>query len=113
MRDADQFDPERFRATDREAPPAALATATRPPRHRPGERFLKGPIPWSWIERAGPLAGKALYVGAILWQKAGMAKRRTVHLNVSQAPTFGLSTNSARRGLKALAGAGLIEVRHK
>ena len=74
---------------------------------------MKGPIPWAWIARAGPLAGKALYVGAILWQRVGMAKRRTVSLNVSQAPAFGISINAARRGLLALEGAGLVEVRRK
>jgi hypothetical protein len=42
-------------------PPPAAGLTRRPPRHRRGERFLKGPIPWPWISAAAALPGKALH----------------------------------------------------
>jgi hypothetical protein len=49
------------------------------PRHRPGEKFLRGPIPWKWLIRAGRLPGKALQVGLLLWQAAGEGLVRINH----------------------------------
>ena len=34
----------------------------RPPRHRPGDPFIKGPIPYSWIASASRLPGAGLHV---------------------------------------------------
>ncbi len=36
---------------------------TKPPRPRAGDRFLKGPIPMRWLERAAQQPGRALHVG--------------------------------------------------
>ena len=34
----------------------------KPPRHKQGEKFLKGPVPLKWLERAACLPGKALHL---------------------------------------------------
>lgn len=84
------------------------------PRHHPGEPFLKGPVPWSWLERAMQLPGKALAVGLVAWHLRGMRQSNTFRLAPSKLRSAGLSPRVARRGLKALEGAGLVAVdRHR
>ena len=39
-----------------------------------GDRFLKGPVPWSWIAGAAALPGQALLVGLCIWRLAGAKK---------------------------------------
>lgn len=87
-------------------------TATAPPRHKPGEAFLKGPIPWSWIEQASRLPGKALAVALLLWRVAGCERKRTVRFRLSQTVPFGCHPDTARRGLVALESANLVSVRY-
>lgn len=85
------------------------AKPPRPPRHRPGEPFLKGPIPWAWIEAAAGLPGRALAVGLFLWHQAGCRRVRTVRLNLSRLPG-GISRQAGRRGLESLERAGLVQI---
>jgi hypothetical protein len=101
-----------------QAPPldlSALAAQApkRPPRHGTGEKFLKGPVPWGWLERAFALPGKALHVALLLWFEAGCRRSRTARLCLSGALPPGLNQQSARRGLRLLAEAGLVAVRHR
>jgi hypothetical protein len=105
------FDPEILRFPG--SATATLSRPVRPPRHGPGEGFLKGPIPWAWLDRAGRLPGKALAVSLILWQKAGMTGKRTVHLCQARADGLGLNQDSTRRGIRELEHAGVIEVRRR
>jgi hypothetical protein len=94
-------------------PPSATtprSPRSRPPRHRPQSAFLKGPIPWDWLDRAGRLPGKALAVGLVLWQKAGLGDARTVKICQAQLDTLGLQDASTRRGIRSLHAAGLIAV---
>src|SRR4051812_4744252 len=84
----------------------------RPPRHKPGERFLKGPVPWMWLTRASGLKGKALHVGVGIWQRAGREKAKTMKLSIPRlAREMGLSKDAARRGLEQLEGIGLVRVK--
>src|SRR5208283_1942396 len=39
-----------------------VSTRSRPPRHRPKDPFIKGPIPYSWIASACRLPGSGLHV---------------------------------------------------
>jgi len=55
----------------------------KPPRHRQGEKFLKGPIPWPKLERAFLLPGKALHVALLLWREAGCRRWRASRTSVS------------------------------
>jgi hypothetical protein len=102
------FDPDKLRL-----PPSftvAAAPGKQLPRHRPREKFLKGPIPWTWLEKAFLLPGKALHVALLLWQTGGYTNNRTVRLCLNGALPEGLNRQSARRGLKQLTLAGLVSV---
>jgi hypothetical protein len=103
--------PDQFRLP--ESMTAPIPPPSRPPRHWPQEPFLKGPIPWAWLARAGRLRGKALAVGLVLWRRAGVARKRTVRLYQARPEGLGLNEHSARRGLRALERAGLVEVRRR
>ena len=81
-----------------------------PPRHRPGQRFLKGPIPLSWLTAAADQPGKALHVGVVLWFLAGLDSRREVRLSGSVARRFGLNRHAVYRGLAALESVRLVSV---
>jgi hypothetical protein len=107
----DAFDPETLRlpGTDLEALPKQ--PPKRLPRHRPGEHFLKGPIPWSWLVTAAQLPGKALQVTLLLWKVAGCRKDRTVPFCLAHGQQLGMSRKSARYGLRQLKAAGLVSIR--
>src|SRR5262245_30594087 len=91
-------------------PPVPTAGVPRPPHRRPGEPFLKGPIPMSWLERAAQQPGRALHVGIVLWFSAGLTQRWNVRLALSRLSAFGLDRYAASRGLRALEAAGLVSV---
>jgi hypothetical protein len=82
----------------------------RPPRHKAGEWFIKGPIPGGWLVRASGLSGRALRVGLVLWYLAGLKKSRTVKPTWDVWRLFELCPDAGRRGLLVLEQAGLIEV---
>jgi hypothetical protein len=80
------------------------------PRHKPGGRFLKGPIPWDWLSVAARLPGKALHVATALWFAAGIKNTRVVALSGKVLRDMGVQRNAGYRGLDALEGAGLVSV---
>jgi hypothetical protein len=80
------------------------------PRHKRGEKFLKGPIPWKWVTQAARLPGKALQVGVALWFLAGIERRRTVALSGSVLRGLEVDRHAGYRGLRALEMAGLVSV---
>ncbi len=86
------------------------ASRGRLPRHRRGEKFLKGPIPWWWLARAFPLPGRALHIGVALWFWAGIKRSARVSLSVGQLSKLGISRWSVYRALGALESAGLVVV---
>jgi hypothetical protein len=81
-----------------------------PPRTVPGERFLMGPLPWPWLERAARLPHKALQVLLWLCQAAGCRRRRTVSFRLAAVAALGVKADTARRGLTELKRAGLVRV---
>jgi hypothetical protein len=84
------------------------------PRHRQGERFLRGPIPWDWIAAASRLPGKALHVAVALWHLAGIKDSARVQLSPSVLRDIGIQRHAGYRGLRRLESAGLVEVaRHR
>ncbi len=76
-------------------------------------RFLKGPIPWSWVDRAMKLRGKAFHVGIILWQEVGYRKSRSVKLRMSAVDKAGFSRRTAKRALRELEAADLVKIDRK
>jgi hypothetical protein len=85
-----------------------------PPRHKQGHHFVKGPIPWNWISKAGQLPGKALHVGVCIWYLAGLNRSRMIHLSMARLSELGVSRYAGYRGLNSLELTGLVRVvRHK
>jgi len=112
-RSDDPFDVEALRGAGVDLAALSRRPSRKPPRHRQGEKFLKGPIPWSWLERAFLLPGKALHIALLLWYEAGCRRNRTVPLCLAGRLPGGLSRQSARRGLRNLVAAGLVSVQRK
>ena len=86
------------------------AANTNPPRHRAGEKFLKGPIPWNWLAAAARQPGKALHVAIVLWFFAGVKRTGTVALSGAALRGFGVNRHAGYRGLAVLERAGLVSV---
>lgn len=99
------FDIERFRARE------TIPTPKRNNRARkPGEWFLRGPIPGTWLKRAGKLPGKAVLVSLAVWYQVGVDRVQTVKLCRFTRDRFGITRYSLHRGLAALEKAGLVTV---
>lgn len=79
----------------------------------PMKKFLKGPVPWSWIEAASKLPGKTLAVGLCLWRLAGAMKCRTVKLSNTECEALGVDRHAKSRALKTLKIAGLVSIYQK
>ncbi len=82
----------------------------RPPRPRPGELFLKGPVPWTWLAHAARLPGKAVHVGLVLWLLAGLTGKAEITLGSAYLHESGVNRYAAYRALQALEVAGLVRV---
>jgi hypothetical protein len=61
-----------------------------------------------WLKRAAGLPGRALAVGLVLWHKVGWQKCSCVPLCLSHGAELGIGRDATRRGLRALADAGLV-----
>lgn len=105
------LDINRFRANGQSA--VTPAKRTRPPRHRPGEWFIWGPIPGAWTSQAAKLPGRALHVALALWFLAGKSKADTVKLSNETLERFGVGRHTAYRALRKLEGAGLVVVKRQ
>ena len=104
---------------DQLRPDANTTLASRPsrkvPRHKAGQKFLKGPIPLNWLSTAARQPGKACHVALGLWFWVGVKKSCEVALSMSWLKAiFGVSRYSGYRGLAALEKVGLVSVvRHR
>jgi hypothetical protein len=79
----------------------------------PSGRFLKGPIPWSWIAAAAALPSRALLVGLCLWRLVGAMKSDTISFGNSDLRQLGIDRATKSRALRALERAGLIKLTHQ
>jgi hypothetical protein len=111
VKNPESFNPDNLRLPGNALQEAMTNAKAKPPRHRQGEKFLSGPIPWPWVHRASQLKGKALTVALVLWQEAGCRKCRTIRFRPSQTDALGFHRSTARRGLRALEQAGLVRIR--
>ncbi len=91
-------------------PHAAVRKLRRLPGPRPGEKFLRGPIPLPWLQKAAALPGKVLALSLALWFQAGVTKSGVVQVGRKLAARFGVGRNAAARCLKLLEDAGLVAV---
>jgi len=92
---------------------APLKPKPKLPRHHPGEKFLKGPIPLRWLTRAATLPGKALHVALALWFQAGVERSATVRLNLSRLQDFGVERSAGSRALAMLVTRQLVTVQQR
>ena len=102
----------------RQRPPRTPSSTpvTRAPRRltRQSGMFLKGPIPWPWLSRAGQLPGKALHVAVVVHLLAGMRRGGPVSLSGARLRELGVGRHAAYRALQHLEKAGLVDVqRHR
>lgn len=74
------------------------------------ERFIRGPIPFLWMQRANELPGKAGTVGLSLWFLKGVKQSDTFAVTSEAKALAGCGRHAFARGLKALADAGLVTV---
>ena len=81
------------------------------PKH--GEKFIKGPIPWEWVQRAALQPGKSLHVSVAIWFLAGLKKSHEFSLSQSVMRDMGVKRHAAYRALEQLERAKLIEVKRK
>ena len=104
--------------------PRALSLTGRPdapkrgkaPRHRAGERFLRGPIPMDWICAAARATGhgSGFKVAIALWHSSGLNRQaKTVKLSGSVLRDMGVERHAGYRGLVALERAGLVSVERR
>jgi hypothetical protein len=77
---------------------------------RSSRRFIKGPIPLSWIGKAAHLPGKTLHVALALQYLAGLTKSDTVRLSAKTLDVMGVARNVKADALARLQHAGLISV---
>jgi hypothetical protein len=105
------FDPEKLRLVVPTLSSQPRVVNTKPPRHKKGEYFLKGPIPMDWLKIAMSLPGHALHVAIFIWLWVGVKKDRTVKVSLSGHQDACLNRSTASRGLKALERAGLVSVK--
>jgi hypothetical protein len=107
---SDPFDPDALRLSGANFDAPRPLVPPRLPRHRPGEKFLRGPIPWDWLQHAARLRGSALHAAVLLWFEAGCRKSQTVSINLTRAAEFRLSPDTMSRALRELETAGLVSV---
>lgn len=79
----------------------------------PREKFLRGPVPWDWIETAASLPGKSLHIGLAVWRLAQTLKTSTIKLTNKEVAGLGVDRNAKTRALKKLHQAGLIRLEQR
>ena len=70
-------------------------------------------IPLFWVEAAGQLPGKALFIGVLLWREAGCSRSLTVRFRPAQFNGYEFDISAAKRGLRALERAGLVRIERR
>jgi hypothetical protein len=104
----DPFDPDQLRLPDCFV--VSAAAPPRPPRHRPGEAFIKGPIPFAWLSVACRLPGSGFSVAMTIRYLRGRFARRRAWGVAEVGRLIGASEWTARRGLQAAERAGLLSI---
>lgn len=75
--------------------------------------FLKGPVTWLWLSRAGQLPGKVLHVAVVVHLLAGMRRGGPVSLSRARLRELGVDRHAAYRALRRLEEAGLVAVQRR
>jgi hypothetical protein len=73
-------------------------------------RYIKGPLPLSWIVEASKLSQASIRVGLLLWYRYGITNDPRVRLSSKRLAEFDLPRRTCTRGLERLELAGLVVV---
>ena len=79
------------------------------PRHRGGERFIRGPIPLAWFKSAAECGGRAEAVAVLLWYAAGCQRRNPVKLTRALLGELKVHPKTAKRVLQKMSDYGLVQ----
>jgi hypothetical protein len=113
----DPFDPDTLRTAFEQwqatRPKQPVTPPQWSPRHKPGQRFLRGSVSWDWLVHAGRLPGRALHVGLLLWRSSSCQKSPVVNFRLGWGAELGLDRWATRRGLRSLEAAGLVAVQNR
>lgn len=93
---------------------AGAFVTSRPAAETVGPRFIKGPLPLPWIQRAAAVPGKGLHVALGLCYVSGLRRSKTFPFKRSVAAGLSVSPDALYDALTRLEQAGLISVtRHR
>lgn len=80
--------------------------------HRlPSKRFLKGPVPMSWLTIAAGLPGKAIHASIAIWHLRYLTNSLEVKIGRKLMEELNLNRYALRRALILMKSHGLIEVK--
>jgi hypothetical protein len=99
--------------TESQTKPNELRPKTTIPKHHPGEKFVRGPIPFDWLQPALALGGKAGNLAWAIWFRAGIERQNPIKLTGRTLRDFHISPRAARRLLRDFEKAGLVQVDQK
>ena len=83
------------------------------PKHKAGERFVRGPIPYEWLRLALNIGNKTGNLALAIWFLVGVKGSNPILLTPHVLKDFSISPRSARRILSQLETAGLIRMDRK
>ena len=73
-------------------------------------KFVKGPIPFKWIEAASRLGANESRLSWLLWFMHGVTKGASFTVSNDRAKRFGIERRQKYRALASLEKAGLISI---
>lgn len=80
------------------------------PKHRPGESFIKGPLPLSWFKVAATCGGRSVDVALLVWYAVNWYRSNPAKLTPNILREFDIHPKTARSILRKLAAVGLVDV---
>jgi hypothetical protein len=108
----DEIEVEKFKLKTEIKLPSPSGNGNPRKRHRPGEKFLCGPIPWDWLTAAARLRGRATQVAIAIWFLRFVKGSMTIRLSGKVLRELGVERKAGYRATKALERAGLISCVH-
>ncbi|EMI54653.1 hypothetical protein [Rhodopirellula sallentina] len=79
------------------------------PRHRPGERFIRGPIPMTWFRAASTCGNRAEAVAVLLWYAAGYQRRNPIKMTPALLRELRVHPKTAKRIVTRMSDLGLVQ----
>ncbi len=74
-------------------------------------RFLKGPIPWSWLQKASLQHPKGLHVAINIWFLKAVTKKNDFPLSNKILREMGVSRQAKNESLRKFEEVGLVDLK--